>query len=109
MVPLTKINWESADEQSIKKYLNNSDKVLSEINIPVDAICCRDLRCQEPAHHDRALQFYQDITSNLSKSSNHMLKGQKNYKNRPGWSDHVADLCKYTRKIRQMWIENGSS
>ena len=41
-----KINWESADELSIKKYLKNTDKVLSEINIPVDAICCRDLRCQ---------------------------------------------------------------
>ena len=104
-----KINWESADELSVKKYLNNTDKLLSEINIPVDAICCRDLRCQETAHRDRALQFYQDITSNLSKSSNHMLKGQKNYKNRPGWSDHVADLYKYTREIRQMWIENGSS
>ena len=38
-----------------------------------------------------------------------MLKGCKNDKNKPGWSDYVADLYKYTREIRQMWLESGAS
>ena len=104
-----KINWDSADEPVVRKYLNNTDKLLSKINIPVEAICCSNLRCQESAHRDRSLQFYQDIINNLSESSNHMLKGCKNYKNKPGWSDYVADLYKYTREIRQMWLESGAS
>ena len=103
-----KITWDSEDERSLKKYLNNTDKLLSNINIPVDAMCCSNLRCQNSDHQERVKQFYVDITNSLSKSSKHMLKGCKNYKNKPGWSDYVADLYKYTREIRHMWLENGA-
>ena len=74
-----KINWEFADEGSMNKYLNNTDTLLSKIDIPVDTICCNNLRCQNPIHHTRALKFYQDIIHNLSDSSTHMLKCSKKF------------------------------
>ena len=104
-----KINWDSVDESSIKKYLNNTDRILSKIKIPVDAICCTNLKCQNPSHQDKVLTFFNNIISSLSESSRHMLKGSKKYKNKPGWSDHVSDLYNYTREMRQMWLESGAS
>ena len=35
-----KITWKLADEVSINKYLSNTDKLLSKVDIPVDTICC---------------------------------------------------------------------
>ena len=103
-----KINWDSMDEYNIKKYLNNTDRLLSKLNIPVDALCCGDLRCNHTSHRDGIITFFNDIMDSLSESSKHMLKVSKNYKNKPGWSDYVSDLYKYTREIRCMWLENGA-
>ena len=27
--------------------------------------------------------------------------------NKPGWSDYVSDMYKYSREMRQLWLDNG--
>ena len=31
----------------------------------------------------------------------------KNFENKPGWSDYVSDLYKYSKEMRLIWINNG--
>ena len=52
-----KINWDTVDEYGIKKYLSNTDRLLSNIKIPVDALYCGDLRCKHTSHRDRIIHF----------------------------------------------------
>ena len=54
-------------------------------------------------------KFYCDIISCLNQSSEHLCKNKdtKKFVNKPGWSDHVSDLYKYSREIRGLWLDNG--
>ena len=54
-------------------------------------------------------KFYCDIINCMNLSSEHLCKNNKNKKfvNKPGWSDHVSDLYKYSREIRSLWLDNG--
>ena len=103
-----RIKWDSHDENSINTYVNNTDKLLSAIEIPVETICCTDLKCNLPSHHDKLVTFFNDIINCLNDSSKHMLSNSKNYKIKPGWTDYVSDIYKHTRELRSMWLERGA-
>ena len=101
------INCEALNEKDLKKYLNLTDKLFSQINIPVEALCCSNLNCKDSHHTDSSKAFYENIIKSLSDSSTHLYAGSKSYKNRPGWSDYVSDIYKYSPETRRMWLENG--
>ena len=53
--------------------------------------------------------FFCNIIKCLNISSEQICNNNNNRKfvNKPGWSDHVSDLYKYSREIRQLWLDNG--
>ena len=103
----SKIKWDSVSEGCLKKYLNQTDKHLSNINIPVDALCCSDLHCRDSSHSSLIKSFYDEIIQSLNNSSQHIFKKSGNFKNNPDWSDYVADIYKYSCEIRRLWLDNG--
>ena len=52
-------------------------------------------------------RFYNEILRSLNDSSLHLFEKNANFKNKPGWSDYVADIYKYSCEIRRLWIDNG--
>ena len=36
-----------------------------------------------------------------------MCSKKNNSRNRPGWSDYVAELYDYSRELRKLWLDNG--
>ena len=104
-----KIPWDSVKECDLEKYLNLTDEHFSNIHIPVDAVLCGNLNCTDNNHKLMLDKFYCDIISCLNQSSEHLCKNKntKKFVNKPGWSDHVSDLYKYSREIRGLWLDNG--
>ena len=47
------------------------------------------------------------IIDSLKGSSKCLLNNECNFKNKPGWSDYVADIYKYSCEVRRIWIDNG--
>ena len=75
--------------------------------IPVEAQCCNFLDCKDTFLIDLIKQFYNEIIESLNVSSPHLFKKKGNFKNKPGWSDYVADVYKYSCEVRRLWMENG--
>ena len=53
-----KIHWESIKENDINKYSNLTDKHLSNICIPVEALLCDNLHCNDSDHKTELGNFY---------------------------------------------------
>ncbi|CAL4206841.1 unnamed protein product [Meganyctiphanes norvegica] len=102
-----KINWESATEADLKSFLKLTDQRFSNIELPVEALLCSDLNCNILAHRIKIETFYNDIINILIESSKHLCSKVNSSRNRPGWSDYVADIYDYSREARKLWLENG--
>ena len=102
-----KISWDNMKECDLSKYLNLTDKNLSNTDIPIEALVCKDLNCSNITHKEMLEKFFCDITNCLNVSSEHFLKKDKKFENKPGWSDYVSDLYKYSKEIRHIWVNNG--
>lgn len=102
-----KISWDSLKECDITKYTTLSDRQLSNIEIPVDAIICDDLNCRNIDHKSMFDKFFCDIIGSLNTASEHLCKHNRKIVNKPGWSEYVSDLYQYSREMRKLWLENG--
>ena len=101
------ISWDRIKDCELKKYLNLTDKHLSNIHIPVEALICGDLHCSNNSHKLMLDEFFCNITKCLNISSEQICKNNRKYINKPGWSDYASDMYKYSREMRQLWIDNG--
>ena len=102
-----KINWETVSEADLKYFFKLTDKEFSNIELPVDALVCTDLECHHDHHKVMIETLYNNIISILKDSSSHMCSMVNSSRNRPGWTDYVADLYKYSREARKLWLDNG--
>ena len=102
-----KINWETVSEADLKYFFKLTDKEFSNIELPVDALVCTDLECHHDHHKVMIETLYNNIISILKDSSSHMCSMVNSSRNRPGWTDYVADLYKYSREARKLWVDNG--
>ena len=63
------VQWSELDTSSINTYTNATDILLSKINIPADAINCKNSQCKNPSHCNAIDKLYNDIVSSLRKAS----------------------------------------
>ena len=68
----SKISWDRVKECDLKKYLKLTDEHFSNIHIPVDALLCGDLHCNNDSHKLLIEKFYCDIINCLTVSSEHL-------------------------------------
>ena len=67
-----KINWDAATEIDLKKFLKLTDEKFSQIELPVEALCCTNLNCIDQSHINIINNFYNNIISILNESSTHI-------------------------------------
>ena len=104
-----KLDWARADSHKFQNYKVLSDMYLSHINIPTEVLNCKNPSCIDETH----MQCIDDFTLNLTnalyqagvESISLCNKGQ--YKQVPGWNEHVRDLHSASRDAFYMWKHAG--
>jgi hypothetical protein len=102
-------NWHKASSHDLKLYLNNTDKFLSKIQLPVEALTCTDPNCKNYLHAALIDSFYSDIVTALSQSAEQSIpirKGAPDYQV-PGWNTYVKDFHEVARSAYLAWHNSG--
>ena len=103
-----KINWNNIHEDKILEYHNLTSSQFDKVNIPVDTLCCRNMKCNDISHREELDQFFNEITDCMQKSSKNLSqKMNRNYSHKPGWTDYVSDLYDFSRESYRVWVDNG--
>ena len=87
--------------------MNLTDKHLSNVEIPTEAILCSNVNCNNVVHQEMLELFYNNIMKSLNVSSDHISNSNTKSLNKPGWTEYVSELYHYSREMRQAWIFKG--
>ena len=102
---LPKVNWCNVKDPEIQRYHNNTEELLRNVVLPLDAIRCNDLNCKNKEHKKNLSKLQNNVNSSLINASNHLYSNTpKNYVQRPGWTDYVSELYDYSKTCRQIWL-----
>ena len=95
-----RLNWDSYEPTKLREYSMMSDINLSRLSIPREALVCMNTKCDHKQHSIQINKLYEDIVKCLIDASNDTFetKNKKPYKCRPGFNDHVKELCDIARK-----------
>ena len=104
---ISRVNWCNIKDTELLKYYNNTEEILGKIKLPIDALNCQNLKCQNNLHMQDLSKFYSEINNSLTKASSHLyIERTKNYVPRPGWTEYVSELYDYSKTCRQMWLDS---
>ena len=88
-----------------------SEILLSNIEIPTDAVLCKDCNCNN-VEHKEALNKYDDIMFAITSAGQNTIKTRKrsNCKNhnRPGWNEFASEQYDMSRETYALWKNAGS-
>ena len=92
-----KINWNMVKNFELLEYQRETRKRLGEITIPVEALNCKNLKCDKPDHKEQITKFYYCIIEALLRAGSFITKHENNSHHQlPGWTEHVAELYDYS-------------
>ena len=95
-----KFNWHSIKDSEINKYYSSSCELLACMELPISALNCRNIDCKDETHTNALNCFYNNILDSIRKAGSHLYSHKsENYTLRPGWTEHVAELYKYSKKM----------
>ena len=102
-----KIKWDGITDINRNYYYTRSNEYFGKVTIPVSTLCCGNTACEEQSHRNELDTFYNEIVRAMQISSDHLVTNKANHFNKPGWSDYVSDLYKFSRETYRIWLENG--
>ena len=104
-----KFDWSRIEPEKISEYTFKTDEHLSKIDIKTDCLACQDANCSDQDHLKDLNKLYDSIVDCLQNSGNEIRSPNKprNFKPRPGWKEHVADLHESARDFLAIWTEAG--
>ena len=103
-----KIDWSRLKESNLAEYYSQTDNFLKQVNIPVEALACRNVNCTHNDHVSAINDFYNDITQCLKSASEPFLNSKKKKGvHVPGWNEYVKELHNVARDTFLVWKENG--
>ena len=85
-------NWKIAGDLEKSRYYSSTDKLLSAVDVPIDAVLCRDANCE--LHTQDIDCFYEHIISCIKCAENECIPSeptQSKFKAIPGWNDYVKE------------------
>ena len=56
-----RVDWDKLSVEDKAAYVNNTDTILSSVRIPIEAICCKDVNCENQSHRDELGIFLQRV------------------------------------------------
>ena len=101
------VSWEKAKEGDVGNYQRLLDEFLSEIQIPVEAINCRNYFCN--THHDTIEVFHNSIIDACINAAKATIP-KKNVSHSKGVADWNEQVRKHREKAifwHTLWVENG--
>ncbi|XP_070577261.1 uncharacterized protein [Ptychodera flava] len=103
------VMWDKINENDIKRFKNITDYNLSYINIPVEALLCRNPNCDNQHHQDCINIFYEEINRALSNASKVCFKYKRTDSTPmvPGWNDYVKEVHGQPRDSFKLWCSYG--
>ena len=107
------INWSNISQDNIQAYHEYSNRLLEEINLPKEALACRQMNCVNDNHTNLLTTFYRDIVAALTTASdNCLVKPGSSYNQKkhsiPGWNYHLKEFHMAARDAFLLWRQNGS-
>ena len=96
-----KIDWSILSEDILYEYGVQSEILLSNIEIPTDAILCKN--CNNVEHKEALNKYYDDIIFAITSAGQNTIKTRKRSNgkkhNRPGWNEFASEQYDVTRNI----------
>ena len=103
--------WHKAMPVHVQKYQSALDRLLSDINLPLDSIHCNDYNCPtNNAHRNDIDSFISDIVQCCIKSENECIPKTANKVRGtkvPGWNDFVKGKHEKALYWHNVWKEAG--
>ena len=105
-----KIEWSKLSEADLAMYVNQSDALLGNIQIPKEVLLCRNMNCNNIQHCEELCSMYEAIVGSLYVSSKPLYRRRTKASNvKPGWRDHVEALHVEARNAFKKWAVAGKS
>ena len=100
-----KLDWENLDSQELAGYMEMTDLLLSDVDLP-SAIHCTDTKCKLAVHMSEIHDLYESIIGCLCEAGNLVktnCESAYRHRGKPGWSEHVSDLYQYSKDVLILW------
>ena len=104
-----KIDWAKASQRDMDSYTTRADVLLRDMQkMHYELVGCTDMNCHNRNHIERIEKYYNDICNCLNTASSDTIgnRSNKNH-NKPGWSEHVAELHDIARECLRYWRIHG--
>ena len=101
------VHWKSATPTQLLKYQEETACFLNSVKLPVDAICCSNVMCQEQSHKDGIQFFYDEILRALKSACTKSLLRRKNkrkFKHCLGWNNTMKEQYTTSRNAYKKWL-----
>ena len=111
-----KPSWRLATREEKEDFPSVLQKNLAEISIPEEVQNCRNVKCKDLGHCDKADEFIHKLMECVEKSAEEALplpmpnppRKSPGVKPVPGWSHTVKPFCDKVYFWHQVWISAGN-
>ena len=103
-----KLDWANLTENELQQYKTLTDIHLNNIDLPVDAITCRNINCNDGGHSNDLSNMYDIIVNCLIMGSNPLKRKKSKQDNmKPGWNVYVKEKHVEAKDAFKCWVAAG--
>ena len=103
-----KIDWDKLSNDDVLKYCFRSDEFLRKVYLPMNAICCTNVNCDDSSHGASLCDMYNNIVRALLEASRCLFTHSRKAKNiKPGWNKFVASHHAECNAAHRAWVIAG--
>ena len=102
--------WDKVSQDGKNEYCTLTDISMQNINIPYEAISCKDVNCINESHRVAINKFYGDIVNAMCNVGDYVFDKYIKVDNRgaskccPGWSEYTDELHNVATQNFLAWI-----
>lgn len=101
------LDWSRLSWEEVNKYTQSTDQCLKNIELPKDAILCRDVNCTNQDHGAQLCHLYDSVLNAIIMSGKPLCKSRNNLRGKPGWSTYVEETHVEARQAFKAWVGAG--
>ena len=103
-----KIDWDKLSNDVVLKYCFRSDELLNKVYLPMNAMCCTNVNCDDSFHGARLCDMYNNIVRAPLEASRCLFTHPRKAKNiKPGWNTFVASPHAEADAAHRAWVIAG--
>lgn len=102
-----KMDWAKLTKEDVLSYYGNTDDLLSDVYLPIGAIICADVNCNESSHCKDLCAMYDCIVGAVYEASRPYFTHSKTHNIKPGWNKYVAAHHTEAKEAFRAWVLDG--